>query len=81
MKQCPRCGCDFTPMWLGGLRTWSRFCGTCSWLNLARGLEHSEPGDSIADISSGEQVGAAIRAFIYGGRKISEPKQNENGDS
>ena len=61
---CIGCGKQFNPDWLSAIKRWSRYCPVCSLLNLAQGLEYVEPGDSIAEISSGEQAGAWIRSIL-----------------
>lgn len=61
MKPCANCGRPFEPDWLGGLKKWSRLCAVCSVRNLAMFFEHVEPGDTLKDISHGEQIGAWLR--------------------
>lgn len=64
MKPCIKCGNPFKPNWLSGRKTWSKACPRCTLTGLASIMEEPCPGDSIADISQGEQVGASIREII-----------------
>jgi len=62
---CMTCKRQFTPRWLSGLKKWSRVCGNCGVLNLARFMEDDgDPRATIADISEGEQAGAFLRSLV-----------------
>jgi hypothetical protein len=41
-----------------------KVCGTCALECLAKAMEEECPGDTIKDISDGEQLGADIRRMI-----------------
>jgi hypothetical protein len=68
-RQCAKCGDLFTPRWLSGIQKWSHVCVPCATLNLADFMEEEGENDELADISSGEQVGAWLRDLAKGNRK------------
>lgn len=61
---CSSCERPFTPRWLSGLQKWSRVCGNCGVLNLARFMEDNDTAETIAEISAGEQAGAFLRSLV-----------------
>ncbi len=64
-SSCSSCGRLYTPRWLSGLQKWSKVCGNCGVLNLARFMEDNDaPDATIADISAGEQSGAFLRSLV-----------------
>lgn len=62
-KKC-RCGNTFNPRWLESAQKYSKVCNTCACEGLAKLLEEECPGDTLKDISDGEQAGAYIRGLI-----------------
>jgi len=62
-KECPKCRKPFTAEKLLGV------CPSCALLALAVLMEAVEPGDSLRDISSGEQIGAWLREGIGPAKK------------
>lgn len=58
---CSACGRPFKPRLLPQINKWTKVCCNCFTLCLAQFMEESEPGDSLADISAGEQTGAMLR--------------------
>jgi len=44
-------------------------CSACKLVALAKFMETPDPGDSLADISAGEQTGAWLREMALTGRR------------
>lgn len=57
---CSACGATFVP-WIKSDNVPTRVCLPCGMINLASHCEHAEEGDSLADISDGEQNGMFFR--------------------
>lgn len=62
-KICPKCGNPFTSKRLLGV------CPSCALMSLATLMEEECPGDSLRDISNGEQIGAWLREGVDPRRK------------
>ena len=55
LRACPKCGKVFRTERLLGA------CPSCALLGIAALMEEESPGDSLRDISRGEQIGAWLR--------------------
>lgn len=58
-----KCGNEFEPMVFPTGKT-QKVCGTCAFENMAKFFEEECPGDTLKEISDGEQIGAGIRKMI-----------------
>jgi hypothetical protein len=60
---CSACGRAFKPWIKRSDGEPTKVCFPCGMLNLASHCEHVEEGDSLKDISEGEQTGAFFRSM------------------
>jgi hypothetical protein len=70
---CSACGRPFKPWIKRGDGQPTQVCFSCGMLNLASHCEHVEAGDSLKDISEGEQADAFFRSMSV--------KPNDQGEA